>query len=198
MQYEHWFAFFFFWCPNWRGGWGGPPVGKNLLLVLWLPWAGGSQMYSARRALGETGPKATHTLVIQMINIFCIWNFKLSKIGVLERERLQRRVAAETWQEVERGEAQVDKMFEILTIKHLIYWYIDHQNIEDMNICLDTLHISQCIFRRVEVRVDGLADQFEVQDGCLVLHHPRWRNYTFSCFSLLCIDVSFFHLHWCW
>jgi len=27
--------------------------------------------------------------------------------------------------------------------------------------------------RRVEVRVDGLADQFEVQDGCLVLHHPR-------------------------
>jgi len=27
--------------------------------------------------------------------------------------------------------------------------------------------------RRVEVRVDGLSDQFEVQDGCIVLHHPR-------------------------
>jgi len=27
--------------------------------------------------------------------------------------------------------------------------------------------------RRVEVRVDGLGDQFEIQDGSLVLHHPR-------------------------
>jgi len=27
--------------------------------------------------------------------------------------------------------------------------------------------------RRVEVRVDGLGDQFEIQDGCVVLHHPR-------------------------
>lgn len=31
-----------------------------------------------------------------------------------------------------------------------------------------------CVFRRVEVVVEGLSDQFEVSGGSLVLHHPRW------------------------
>ena len=101
---------------------------------------------------------------------------QMSWKGVLERERLQRRVAEETWQEVEGGDAQVRnwgfslKMFQKKTVLIFeIFRFTCH--------IWTYIYIEHCIFRRVEVRVEGLGDQFEVQDGCIVIHHPRHDTY---------------------